>query len=154
MLSRLFPKQIDNAYRGHWLAIWLLALVVLMKAVQGVESIVNTRSVISGADGISLAAFSASGADLFMSLFALLGLYLLIVPLLSGLVLIRYRAMIPIMYLMLLLLYGGSRLVQLLHPVVRADARPVGFYVNLIILALTLIGFGLSLLNTRPGPQS
>lgn len=150
MLSRLFPRQIDNAYRGHKLAIWLLALVVFLKAIQGVQSIFNTRSVMENADGLSLANFDATGTALLLSLFALLGLYLLIVPLLSALAMIRYRAAIPLMYLILLLLYGVSRLVQLLHPVPRADAHPVGYYVNLAILGLTLLGFVLSLLN-RPG---
>ena len=149
MLTRLFPKQIDNAYRGHWLAIWLLGLVVLMKAVQGVESILNTRNTMENADGLSLAKLDPTIAALLISLFALLGLYLLIVPALSALALIRYRAMIPLIYLMLLLLYGASRLVQLLHPVPRADAHPIGFYVNLVILGLTVLGFLLSLMN-RP----
>ena len=147
MLTRLFPKQIDNAYRGHKVAIWLLAIVVLLKAIQGVQSIFNTRSVMENADGLSLANIDSTGAALLLSLFALLGLYFLIVPLLSALILIRYRAMIPLMYLTLLLLYGGSRLVQWLHPVLRAEAYPIGFYVNLVILVLMLLGFVLSLLN-------
>lgn len=153
MLTRLFPRQIDNAYRGHKVAIWILALVVLLKAIQGVQSIFNTRSVMENADGLSLAHFDPSGAALLLSLFALLGLYLLIVPALSALALIRYRAMIPLIYLMLLLLYGASRLVQLLHPVPRADAHPIGFYVNLVILGLTVLGFLLSLMN-RPAVPS
>ena len=152
MLSRIFPKQIDNNYRGHRLAIWLFALVVLLKATQGVESIVNTRSVVTTADGISLDGFSAAGADVVVALFALLGLYLLVIPLQSVVVLIRYRAMIPFMYLLLLIVYAGNRVVLLMHPIVRsADTsmgfagHPIGFYVNLAILAMTLIGFVLSL---------
>ena len=31
MLGRIFPKQIDNAYRGYKLAIWLLAAIVLLR---------------------------------------------------------------------------------------------------------------------------
>ncbi len=152
MLERIFPKQFDNTYRGHLAAIWLLALVVLVKAIQGTQSIVNTRAVMTNADGLSLDSLSTANAETFMALFALLGLYLLVLPLQSLVVLIRYRAMIPFMYLMLLAIYGGGRLVYLLHPVTRADARPVGFYVNLAILAVTLIGFGLSLMN-RPGAE-
>ena len=152
VLNRLFPRQIDNTYRGHTLAIWLLALVALGKAIQGTESILNTRSVFENADGLSLDRFDPMGGALVLSLFALLGLYLLIVPALSALALIRYRAMIPLMYLMLLLLYGASRLVQLLHPVPRTDAHPVGYYVNLVLLGLMLVGFVLSLLN-RPAVQ-
>ena len=153
MLARLFPRQIDNTFRGHWLAIWLLALVSLLKAVQGVESMLNTRNTMENADGLSFANFDPTGAALLMSLFALLGLYLLILPSLSALVLIRYRAMIPIVYLLFLLLYGANRLVQLLHPVPRAETHPVGFYVNLVILGLMVLGFVLSLLNRPAAPS-
>ena len=61
MFNRIFPKQIDNNYRGHWLAIWALLLVVVLKAIQGVESIVNTREVATTADGISLDGLGAVG---------------------------------------------------------------------------------------------
>jgi len=160
MLGRIFPKQFDNAYRGHWLAIWLFALVVLLKATQGMESIVNTRNVVTNADGISLGSFSAAGAETFLALFAILGLYVLVIPLQSIVVLIRYRAMIPFMYLLLLIVYASNRAVLLLHPIVRsADTsmgfagHPIGFYVNLAILAMTVIGFVLSLVGKAYRPK-
>ena len=156
MLNRIFPKQFDNSYRGHWLAIWLFALVVLLKATQGVESIINTRNVVANADGISLDGFSAAGVETFLALFAILGLYVLVIPLQSLLVLIRYRAMIPFMYLLLLILYASNRGVLLLHPIVRSAApamgfggHPIGYYVNFVILVMTLIGFVLSLIGKR-----
>lgn len=36
MFDRLLPQPIDNTYRGHRLALWLLALVVSVKIVQSV----------------------------------------------------------------------------------------------------------------------
>ncbi len=36
MLS--FPKQVDNAHRGHWLAVWLIVPVVLIRLAQGMSS--------------------------------------------------------------------------------------------------------------------
>src|SRR5438105_15455690 len=45
MLDRLFPKTFDNTYRGHWLGIWIFTAVALVKAVQGVNSIIITRMV-------------------------------------------------------------------------------------------------------------
>ena len=160
MLGRIFPKQIDNNYRGHWLAIWLLLLVVALKATQGVESIGNTRDVATTADGISLDGFTAAGTDLVLGLFALLGLYLLVIPLQSLLVLIRYRAMIPLMYLYLLIVYAGGRMIALMHPIPRSGdqamgfaGHPIGFHVNLAILGVTLIGFALSLYNKTESPR-
>ena len=144
MFSRIFPKQIDNNYRGHWLAIWLFALVVLLKATQGVESIVNTRSVVTTADGISLDGFSAAGADVVVALFALLGLYLLVIPLQSVVVLIRYRAMIPLMYVLIVVDYLGHRGIGWMKPIVRIGT-PSGSFLNVALFALSVVGLALSL---------
>jgi hypothetical protein len=159
MLSQIFPKEIDNTYRGRWLALWIFVPVVLLKATQGVNSIIMTRQVMITADGIPLDTYSAAGAEAAIAMFALLGLYLLILPIQSLIVLIRYRAMIPFMYLMLLIVQGSSRLLLMVHPIVRSSApsmgfagHPIGFYINPGILALTLIGFVLSLQDRSDSP--
>ena len=149
MLGRIFPKSFDNTYRGHWLAIWIFAAIVLVKAIQGVNSMVLPRLVATTADGIPLDTFNAAGANAVLALFALLGFYLLVLPLQSVVVLIRYRTMIPFMYLMLLIVQFGGRLVLLAKPVVRTTAMPAGLAVNLVILGLTLAGFILSLLPRK-----
>ena len=38
MLSRIFPKQFDNLYRGHRFGFWLFVLVVLMELSMGANS--------------------------------------------------------------------------------------------------------------------
>ncbi len=154
ILSRIFPKQFDNTYRGHWLGLWLLVPIALVKATQGVNSIINTREVAMKADGIPLESFDGPAATTVVALFVLVGLYALILPLQSLLVLIRYRAMVPFMFLMLLLFQGGGRLLLLLNPLVRSSAQSitfggfsVGTIINLAILAITVLGFVLSLQN-------
>jgi hypothetical protein len=153
MLNRLFPRAFDNAYRGHALAIWLFVPVVLLKAVQGANSIVITRTVATGADGIPLDRFDPQAAQTVIALFALLGFHLLILPLQSLVVLIRYRAMIPFMFLMLLVMQLGGRLVLLAHPVARSGDTPMGLYINLAILAATVTGFVLSLSDKSKSAQ-
>jgi hypothetical protein len=152
MLSRIFPKQFDNIYRGHWLGLWLFAAVVLVKALQGLNSIVMTRQVMTTADGIPLDSFNAAAAQAATGMFTLLGMYLLVLPLLSLVALVRYRSMIPFLYLMLLAVQVSSRLLVLWHPVIASAELPVGFFVNLGILAITLLGFVLSLQN-RESPN-
>ena len=60
MLNRLLPRQVDNTYRGYKLALWLFALVVLVKVAMSVNSIFNGHTVASSADGIPLDTFTAS----------------------------------------------------------------------------------------------
>jgi hypothetical protein len=147
MFGRIFPKQFDNTYRGHWLAIWLFVPVVLLKATQGANIIFNTRLVAIAADGISLDSLGATGAETFLALFAVLGLYLLVLALQCVLVLIRYRAMIPFMYLLLLIVQIGGIVLLLVHPIVRTGGMPIGVPINRAALAMTLIGFVLSLVG-------
>jgi hypothetical protein len=149
MLNRIFPKAFDNVFRGHWLGLWLFVPVVLLKLVIGFNSIVSARDVASTADGIPLAAFNAAGADAVVGLFVLLGLFQLLLGFLGVVALIRYRAMIPFLYLVLLFQMLGNRILALLHPIAESgtSGTPPGFYVSLGILAATVAGFGLSLLN-------
>ena len=43
MLSRLFPTRVDNDYRGHPAAPWLMGVLVLMKLAMGVNATFNTH---------------------------------------------------------------------------------------------------------------
>ena len=151
MLHRIFPRQFDNIYRGHWLAIWILVPVVLLELVIGANSIINTRSVAMGADGIPLDRFGAEAATTVISLFALLGLSRLLFGLLGVMALIRYRAMIPFIYLLLLVLQLGSKALLLFHPAIRSLGHNTasGSTVILALIAMLLTGFVLSLLGER-----
>ena len=81
MFNSPFPRSIDNNYRSHKI----------------------THMVASSADGMPLDTFPPLAAQTVIELFALLGLSRLVLALLCILVVVRYRAMIPFMYLVLLL---------------------------------------------------
>src|SRR5947209_1500726 len=153
MLNRIFPKQFDNTYRGHWLALVLFVLIVALRAVQGFNSLIWTQQIMESADGIPVGTFGPVAASEAILIFALLGMHLLMLPLISAVALFRYRAMVPFLLLMLLVVQLGTRCVHLLHPTVGAtagSAEPIGFYMNLGILAATAIAFVLSLVRSGP----
>jgi hypothetical protein len=145
MLARIFPKQFDNEYRGYWLAVWIFVPLMLVKVLQGANSIIMTRAVLTNADGIPVDTYTGGSAETVIALFALLGMYLLIIPLQSLIVLVRYRSMIPFMYLCFIAVQIGARVLNQINPIERPGGPPIGFTVNLIIFVLTLIGFALSL---------
>lgn len=146
LLRRLFPRQIDNNFPGRRLAIWLFALYVLANLSEGAASVFNSTSTAMSADGIPLASYSAVVGQTIISMFALLGLRALVLSLLCLIALVRYRAMIPLLFLMLLVLNISARVVQFVHPIARAGGvQPIGFYVNLFLLAVLIVGFVLSL---------
>jgi len=146
----IFPRQIDNTYRGHPLGIWMFSLIVLLKLIIGTNSTFNTHTVATG-DGIAVDSFAAGAAEMVIAMFAQLGFGHLLLGILGLIVLIRYRAMIPLILLLFAADFLGRKAVALLHPT--HSSSSVGFYINMALLAITLIGLALSLITKRPAGE-
>ena len=144
MFKQLFPQRVDNTYRGYKLALWFFALVVLMKVGMSLNSIFNGYFVASSADGIPLGTFTSAGAQTVVSLFAIWGLAQLVICLLCILVVVRYRSMIPFMFALLLLEHLSRKLILHFLPLAKTGTPP-GSAVNLVLLALMIVGLALSL---------
>lgn len=146
MLDRLLPPSIDNTYRGHKSALWLFGLLMLLRILMSVNTIFNGRSVAISADGVPLDTFTPEAAGAFVSMSAAWALAQLFISLLCVLVLVRYRAAVPLMFALVLAELLLRRVLFLVMPVAR-DGVPPGFYVNLVLIALTAAGLTLSLWN-------
>lgn len=144
MFERLLPQRIDNAYRGHPLALWLFGLLVLAKTAIGLGTIFNGRNAAVTADGIPLDTFGTAGAQAFVSIFAAWGLAQATIGVLCVLVLVRYRAWVPFMYSLLLLEHVSRKLIFLVMPLPRTGEAP-GYFINLGLVAVMILGLVLSL---------
>jgi hypothetical protein len=154
MLERLFPRQVDNRFDGHRSALWLMGLLIALKLIVSLNSILNTASVAQGADGIPLDSFGAAAAREVLTLFALTALGQLALALVALAALIRWRALVPFLYLVSLAEMLARRLIVQTHEVARAAASPVAWYVTWGILALLALGLLLSLIPGRKGRSS
>jgi hypothetical protein len=146
MLNRLLPRQADNTYRGYRLALWLFGILVLVKTIISVNSMINGRDVATSADGIPLDTFTPDGARAVVSLFALLGLSNLVICILCIVVLARYRALVPFLFSLLLLQHLARKLIHQVMPIVTTGSPPASV-INLVLLALMVVGLALSLWN-------
>jgi hypothetical protein len=144
MLNQILPQRIDNAYRGHALALWLFIPVVVSKTGIALGTIFNGRGAAQSADGIPLDSLGASGAEAVVALFGIWGVSQLVFSVLGVLALTRYRAMIPLMFVLLLLEHLARRWILLVRPIARAGTPP-GIYINLVLLVLMMVGLTLSL---------
>jgi hypothetical protein len=144
MIKKLLPQRLDNAYRGYKLALWLFALVVSVMTFQGLGVIFNGYSIAVAADGIPLDTYAPAAAQTVVALFALLGLSRMIMTLLCVLALVRYRSAIPFMFALLVVEHLAKQLILHFVPIVRTGTVP-GSIVNLILLALMIVGLALSL---------
>ncbi|MBV8977029.1 MAG: hypothetical protein JOZ13_06580 [Alphaproteobacteria bacterium] len=151
MLNRMFPKTLDNAYRGHWGAVAIMVLLLLGRFAMTINGTLNTAFVAVSADGIPLSSYDAAAAQTVIALFALAAISNLGLGLLGLVALLRYRAMLPLVYLLTLIQSVASRLVIWAHPIVRGNVptATLGFAFVLGLLALTAIGFVLSLVPRK-----
>ena len=149
MLNRLLPRQADNRFDGHRSALWLLGLFIALKIVMGVNSIFNTESVAVGADGIPLDSFGPAAARQVLTLFALTSLGQLMLALVGLTVLVRYRSLVPFVFVALLCEQLARPLFIQSYAVVRTESGSPGLYINLGLLALLAIGLLLSLIPRR-----
>ncbi|HVA28232.1 MAG TPA: hypothetical protein VNF68_08635 [Candidatus Baltobacteraceae bacterium] len=147
----LLPRIADNSYRGYWLALWIFGLVVLLKTVIGVNSMWMGHTVATSADGIPVDSFGPAGAHAVVSMFAAWGLGQVIICALCWLVLIRYRTLIPLMFLALLVELVGRKVIFYVLPIAATSSG--GSYINLGLFVAILVGFGLSLWQ-RPSTSS
>lgn len=151
MLNRIFPERIDNHYRGHKLALWFFVPITLMKI--GI-SLVHIFYADGGAQSIStmpLDTYPAGATQNVIALFARMGLDQLLLGLLFVLVLFRYRAMIPLMYLLAVAHYIAVKAMASAKPVAVAGRSSAGT-LALILTFLTIGGFVLSLLGKDVPP--
>ena len=149
MLGRLFPRQVDNRFDGHRAALWLLGLLIALKLVVSLNSIFNTASVAAGADGIALDSFGPAAASEVLTLFALNALGQLALALIALAALIRWRALVPFLYLLSLGEMIARRLIVGAHEAARPESSPVAWYVTYGVLAVLALGLLLSLIPAR-----
>lgn len=144
MLNPLLPRTADNNYRGSRIALVVFGLLLLAKTGISLGSIFNGYAAATSADGIPLDSYSPAATQTVVALFALLGLANLMICLTGVVVLIRYRALIPFMFVVFLIYQLSRKLILEILPVARAGTPPV-FGINSAILGLIIIGLVLSL---------
>jgi hypothetical protein len=156
MLRQLFPPQFDNVYSGQRMALWLLAPVLLFRTMIGINSMVVPRLVASTADGIPLQSFGPNAAANVIQMFAHVGLLYFLVSALGWLALFRYRSMIPLIYLLIVLEQAGNKALQLLYasPVPPNAGVTTGALMVRAILALAVAGLVLSTVPRSGAPAT
>jgi hypothetical protein len=144
MLDRLLPSPVDNRVRGHKLALWLFYPITLVSLVRSFIHIFRDDGGAQSIATIPLDAFTAAGAASLIALFAQWGLSQLVVAILFTVVLFRYRALLSLMYLLLLVEYVGRVSIGAMKPIVTLEIPPGGPG-SFVFIFLAALGLFLSL---------
>ncbi|MBI4885819.1 MAG: hypothetical protein HY824_01890 [Acidobacteria bacterium] len=117
-MKRILPAQFDNHYRGHVSALWILALITTMTLAQSAVHLFTSDGGALSIAHIPLDTYSAGAAQNLVALYARLGLGQCLMGVLCLVALRRYRAMIPLLYVVLVLGYVAQWGVAQLKPTV------------------------------------
>jgi hypothetical protein len=137
----LLPVKIDHTIRGTKIPFYIFALYTLISTVR---SCIHLLSPDGGAGSIAGMDLSVAGADGIIFAFALWGSSQLLFALIQLLVVFRYRSLVPLMYLMLILEVLLRELVGHMKPVTFAHTPP-GAIGNQLILPLAVLMLGWAL---------
>lgn len=148
MKTIIFPEKIDNHYRGKRIALWVFAAVTVVTIARSLVHIIAADGGAQSIATIPLDTFTAAGARTVVLMFAYWGISQLLMGLVYLLALLRYRAMIPLMYLLMVAEYALRLVVGRLKPIETARTAP-GAVGNYVLIPLALVMFWLAL----PGKQ-
>ena len=144
MLDRLLPSPVDNRVRGHKLALWLFYPITLVSLVRSCIHIFRSDGGAQSIATIPLDTFPPDAAVTLIGLFAQWGLSQLLMAGLFAVVLFRYRALLSLMYLLLLAENLGRVCIGAMKPIVTVET-PRGGPASLIFIVVAALGLILSL---------
>jgi len=141
VIERLFPRQFDNVYRGNKIALWLFYPLTAMTIWRSQHHIFAPDGGAQSIATIPLDTYTQGGAQSVVTIFALWGLAQLAMGLVMLLAAIRYKSMIPLLWLFIFLEYGGRRLIGIYKPLETVGTAPgaVAGYVLPIVALLMLV---------------
>jgi hypothetical protein len=143
-MRRLFPANIDNHFRGPRVALWLFALITLQRIALSFTHMFKSDGGAQSVSTMPLDTYPAGAAQNIIGLMARMGLEQFLLALLMLLALFRYRSMIPLMYLLLVLQYVAGRGVAFMKPLSLAGTSGASTPL-MVVAALAAVGLILSL---------
>ena len=134
---RVFPKQLDNSFRGNRIAVVIFALITVFTLVR---SCIHIFAPDGGASSVAGINTSIEGGSNIISMFALWGLAQLLMGLVYVVVFFRYKSLIPFMYILIIIEYSGRVLIGMVKPLIVSHTPPgaIGDYI-LIPLAIVML---------------
>ena len=144
MLGRLLPSPVDNRVRGHKFALWLFYPITLVSLVRSCIHIFRSDGGAQSIATIPLDTFTPDGFATVVGLFAQWGLSQLVIALLFTVVLFRYRALLSLVYVLLLVEYVGRIAIGAIKPIFTVETPPGG-PLGYAMVVLAIVGLTLSL---------
>ena len=145
MFEKLFPKTVDNQYRGMTVARWIFVAMTIVIVGRSLAHIFLPDGGAQSIAPIPLDAFPPIAASVIIGMFAYWGLSQLLLGLLYVLVLWRYQSLIPLMWFSLFVEWTGRFLLGRFYKPIETVGTAPGAVGNHFAPVLAIIMLALSL---------
>ncbi len=141
MLDIVLPSEANNNYRGHPASLYFFILITTVTVLRSLAHILLPDG---GAESIATIDIDVGGREVIILIFAYWGLSQLLLGLFFILVIIRYRNLIPLMYILIFLEYTLRLIIGQFKSIETQGTAP-GAIGNLILPVIAVIFFLLSI---------
>ena len=148
MWHKVFPDIVDNHYRGHKIALWFFYLITIVTIVRSCIHIFKDDGGAQSIATIPLDSYTDAGAATVILIFSYWGLSQLMFGIIQLIVALKYKSLIPLMYVMLIVEWGGRFTISSFKAIETTGQAPGGIG-NMVMPFLCLLLLFLSLNNNR-----
>lgn len=147
-LTRIFPAQFDNVFPGQKVALWVFYAFTAITLWRSQHHMLAADGGAQSIATIPLDNYSDGAAATIIAIFAQWGLVQLLLGMLMLLAAVRYKSMVPLLWLIVLIEWIGRGLVGQFKSVETLGTAP-GQIGNLIVPLVTLAMLILSLIPSK-----
>lgn len=146
--SLLFPKVIDNQYRGHKVGFWLFCLLTIPLTVRSFIHVFKDDGGAQSIATIPLDSWPLEASNTIIAMFAFWGLVQIMMAFLNIVAIVKYKAFIPLMYLVMVITQLSRLGIGHYKPVTTDGTAPAAA-ISIYLLAAYTIGLVLSLIESK-----
>ena len=143
-MNRLLPSSFNNEFDGHSAALLLFGLITTVTLGRSLAHVFLPDGGAQSIATVPLSQYSSGAESSVISIFAIWGLSQLLLAIVMLIAALRYRSMIPLLYLFLICEYVGRICIGIFKPLETLQSPP-GATGSFIILGASLVGLLLSL---------
>lgn len=148
ILNKILPTSITNTFSGKKIALYIFIIITLITIVRSIIHIVAADGGAQSIAGFPIDTYSADASKLVVLIFSMWGLSQLLMALVYVAVLIKYKSLIPLMYVLIITEYVARLLIGLAKPAVSTHTVPGGV-ADYVIIPVAIIMLILSVWNDK-----
>lgn len=141
IINIVFPKNVNNEYKGNKIALWVLGLYLLKSFFAGMVHMFASDGGAQIIGSVMLDSFTQGGADSVITVFGLWGMEQFVIGLIILVIVWRYKSLIPFAWLIYTIEYLGRNMIGLFTPGLMTENTPPGAMADTFLVPLAFIMF-------------